>query len=278
MSMNLAAAKKALVAKPTLETNKGFGDSLAAAVENGEWIAAPVIPDEYGNRFVIQTSQGLPYIVLFTEEEHYRFEKGMSLMMSDINKIIDSIYESPYLAGFVLDPYTSPIFITREQLNDDTCRPDPRRIQRDWGTGIPEYRQTDLMTSLEVQQFALQIAHGFGLAPGGFEVIESTLNPQEPFSFAVRKNGQLYFVLVTSSIAPQRASLSPAEKQRLLAFAEKHQAKAIFIPVTIGACDSERFDAGLALIGDAYYSDFHGMYELSKDGSIELIKEEKNER
>ena len=186
MSMNLAAAKKALVANPTLETNKGFGDSLAAAVENGEWIAAPVIPDEYGNRFVIQTSQGLPYIVLFTEEEHYRFEKGMSLMMSDINKIIDSIYESPYLAGFVLDPYTSPIFITREQLNDDTCRPDPRRIQRDWGTGIPEYRQTDLMTSLEVQQFALQIAHGFGLAPGGFEVIESTLNPQEPFSFAVR--------------------------------------------------------------------------------------------
>ena len=51
MSMNLAAAKKALVANPTLETNKGFGDSLAAAVENGEWIAAPVIPDEYGNRF-----------------------------------------------------------------------------------------------------------------------------------------------------------------------------------------------------------------------------------
>ena len=188
-------------------------------------------------------------------------------MMSNINKIIDSIYESPYLAGFVLNPYTSPIFITREQLNDGTCRPDPRHMQRDWGTGIPEYRQTDLMTSLEVQQFALQIAHGFGLVPNGFEVIESTLNPQEPFSFAVRKDGQLYFVLVTSSVATQRAYLSPAEKQRLLAFSEKHQAKAIYIPVTIGACDSERFGAGLALVGDAYYSDFHG--------TLELIKEEK---
>lgn len=274
MGKDLAEAKRALTVNPTLETNKAFGDSLAAAVKNGEWIAVPVIPDERGNRLVIQANQGLPYVVFFTDEEHYHFEKGMSLMMTDINKIIDSIYESPHLGGFVLDPYTSPIFITREQLSDCTCRQDPRRTQRDWGKGIPEYSKNDLMTSREVQQFALQIAQGFGLMPGGFEVIESTLDPQEPFSFAARKGGQLYFVLVTSSVAPQKASLSPTKKQRLLAFAEKHNAKAIYIPVGIGACDSERFAAGLALVGDAYFSDYHGMYEASKDGSLELIKEE----
>lgn len=274
MGMNLAEAKRTLTAAPALKTNKAFGDALAAAVKNGEWIAAPVIPDERGNRFVIQTNQGLPYVVLFTEEEHYHFEKGMSLMMTDINKIIDSIYESPYLGGFVLDPYTSPLFITREQLSDCICLQDPRRTQRDWGKGIPEYSQTDLMTAHEVQQFVLQIARSFGLIPGGFEVIESTLDPQEAFSFAARKDGQLFFVLVTSSVAPQKASLSPLKKRQLLAFAQKHNAKAIYIPVGIGACDSERFAAGLALVGDAYYSDYHGMYEVLKDGTLELIKEE----
>ena len=274
MGMNLAEAKRTLTAAPALKTNKAFGDALAAAVKNGEWIAAPVIPDERGNRFVIQTNQGLPYVVLFTEEEHYHFEKGMSLMMTDINKIIDSIYESPYLGGFVLDPYTSPLFITREQLSDCICLQYPRRTQRDWGKGIPEYSQTDLMTAHEVQQFVLQIARSFGLIPGGFEVIESTLDPQEAFSFAARKDGQLFFVLVTSSVAPQKASLSPLKKRQLLAFAQKHNAKAIYIPVGIGACDSERFAAGLALVGDAYYSDYHGMYEVLKDGTLELIKEE----
>ena len=278
MGKDLAEAKRALTANPTSETNKAFGYALAEAVKNSEWIAVPVIPDERGNRLVIRTNQGLPYVVLFTDEEHYRFEKGMSLMMTDINKIIDSIYASPQLEGFALDPYTSPIFITREQLSDCTCRRDPRRTRRDWGKGIPEYSRTDLMTPREVQQFALQIAQGFGLMPGGFEVIESTLDPQEAFSFAARRDGQLYFVLVTSSVAPRKASLSPLKKQRLLAFAEKHQAKAVYIPVGIGACDSERFAAGLALVGDAYYSDFHGMYEVHKDGTVELMDDKEEEK
>ncbi len=274
MGNKLAEAKRALAATPTIETNKNFGNALAAAVKNSEWVAVPVISDERGNRLIIQENHGLPYVVVFTDEEHYHIEKGMSLMMTDINKIIDSIYESPHLGGFVLDPYTSPIFITREQLSNCTCRQDPRRTKRDWGKGIPEYSQNDLMTAHEVQQFALQIARGFGLMQNGFEVIESTLDPQEPFSFVARKNGQLYFVLVTSSVAPRKASLSEPKKQRLLAYAEMHQAKAIYIPVGIGACDSERFAAGLSLVGDAYYSDYHGMYEVSKDGSLELIKAE----
>ena len=51
-------------------------------------------------------------------------------------------------------------------------------------------------------------------------------------------------------------------------------AKALYIPVEIGTCNSERFAADLALVGDAYYSDYHGMYEVLKDGTLELIKED----
>ena len=266
MKMNLSEAKKVLVAGPTLAANESFGEALAVAVEKGEWIAAPVIPDARGNRLVIQTNKGLPYVVLFTDEEHYQFEKGMSLMMSDINKIIDSIYASPH-------PFTSPVYITRAQLNDCTCRKDPRLERRNWGRGIPNYKSEDIMTAVEVQKFAMQVSESFGLRHEGYQILESTLNSQDPFSFAVRKDGQLYFILVESSVAPQKPRLSQIKKDRLLAFAKKHQAKAIYIPVGIGACDSERFSAGLALIGDAYYADYHGMYEVSEDGALRLIND-----
>lgn len=274
MKTNLSKAKEALVAGPTLAINKSFGDALAAAVENGEWIAAPVIPDEHGNRLVIQTNKGRPYVVLFTGEDHYHSEKGMSLMMSDINKIIDSIYSSPHLEGFVLDPYTSPIYISRAQLNDTTSRMDPRLERRNWGKGIPKYLPEDLMTEVEVQKFAMQVSESFGLHHEGYQILESTLNPMDPFSYAARKDGQLYFILVESSVAPRKPSLSQIKKQRLLASARKHNAKAIYIPVGIGACDAERFSAGLALIGDAYYADYHGMYKVDEDGTVKLMDDE----
>ena len=271
MYKSLGKAKKALVAGPTLESNKSFGEALAVAVDKGEWIAAPVIPDEHGNRYVIQMNKGRPYIVLYSDEEHYHFEKGMSLMTTDINKIIDSIYESPDLEGLVIDPYTSPIFITRAQLSDSTSRQDPRLERRDWGEGIPDYQPTDLMTAVEVQKFAMQVSESFGLRHGGYQILESTLNPMDPFSFAARKGGQLYFVLVESSVAPRKPQLSQSKKTRLLSFSKKHQAKAIYIPVGIGACDAERFSASLALIGDAYYADYHGMYAVHEDGTLELM-------
>ena len=84
MEKSLGNAKKALVDRPTLETNKIFGEALAVAVDRGEWIAAPVIPNEHGNRYVIQMNKGRPYIVLYSDEEHYHFEKGISLMMTEV--------------------------------------------------------------------------------------------------------------------------------------------------------------------------------------------------
>ena len=198
--------------------------------------------------------------------------------MAGINKIIDSIYTSPQREDFVLDPYTAPVFISRAQLNECTSRQDPRLERRDWGKGIPDYKPEDLMTALEVQKFAMQIAEGFGLRHGGYQITESSLDPQDPFSFAAQKDGQLCFVLVESCVAPKKPALSDRKKQRLLAFAGRHQAKAIYIPIGIGACDAERFSAGLALIGDAYYSDYHGMYEVHKDGTVELMDDKEESK
>ena len=188
MSFNLAEAKRALVANPTLEANKIFGKALASAVSRGEWVAVPVVPDARGNKYSIILYGSRPYIVLFSDEEHYHFEQGTRLMMCDINKVIDNIYESPYLEGFVLDPYTASIYITRSQLNDSTARRDPRLERHNWGKGIPDYKPEDLMTDVEVQKFAMQIS--------SVSLLAFTL----PMCSILRNHGRI-FVVVTSANA-----------------------------------------------------------------------------
>lgn len=273
MKMTIAEAKEALITAPSLETNTHFSHALSEAVDKREWIAAPVVSDERGKKHILWRKNSSLYIVLFSSENHYRLEKDAELMMTDINRIIDCIYESTALEGFVLDPYTTPIFVSRSQLNICTRRKDPRLQKRDWGVGIPQYHSDDLMTAVEVQKFAMQIAENMGLTRNGFKVIEKTVDVQAPFSFAVRKDGELSFVLVRSSVAPKKPSFPQERKNLLIAYAKKHKAKAIYIPVGIGASDSERFNAGLTLIGDAYYANYHGMYEVHEDGSVSLMNE-----
>lgn len=136
-----------------------------------------------------------------------------------------------------------------------------RRIIKDWGLGIPQYNQNDLMTKEEIHDFALRILFNF-IHKDNYEILN--LNSEYGFnpSFVCKKDDILYAFIVKANIAPIHPTLSSSEKKQIIEFCQRKEMTPIFCPVSFGSTDSLRFDNSIALVGDAYYCNFKGFEEI----------------
>lgn len=148
--------------------------------------------------------------------------------------------------------------------------------RKDWGDGIPCYTEADIMTEEELLKFAMDIVAKYEFYGKGYDLVDWTSVPNVFPNVVLRKDGGLVFVVVKVAVAPNHATLSNFWKNAYAQKAKKdYGAKCFFAPVDIGACDAERFDAGLALRGDAFYANYKGLEELT--GDIPITQEEINQ-
>ena len=139
--------------------------------------------------------------------------------------------------------------------------------KRDWGGGIPNYNESDLMTSDELYDFALDIVAQFEIkAHDCYKPIDCNPSKDSFPSMVVEAKGRLIFILIEADIAPKMPKLSAERKEAFLKHCKKFNAEAFYAPVGFGACDAERFDKSIALRGDAYYANYTGLEPL--DGAV----------
>ena len=144
---------------------------------------------------------------------------------------------------------------------------------KDWGKGIPSYNESDLMTDEELIRFAMDIVAKYELNGNGYELVDWSCQPNVFPNIVLKKDEKLIFVVVKVAVAPNHATLSNFWKNSYAQKAKKdYGASCFFASVNIGACDAERFDAGLALRGDAFYANYNGLEELN--GDIPITQEE----
>ena len=134
--------------------------------------------------------------------------------------------------------------------------------QKDWGKGIPKYKEEDLMTQEELLDFAMQIVKQFELDKNGFELISANNKIGFYPNFVVKKDDILSFILVKADIAPRMPELTVEDRRIMLEQSKKFNAKPLYAPVGFGSTDSDRFDKSLALRGDEYYCNYVGLEEI----------------
>ena len=135
-------------------------------------------------------------------------------------------------------------------------------MEKDWGFGIPNYTREDIMTSSELLNFAMQIVFDYELKPSGYEIVASNDDINKTPNFIVKKDGQLFFIVVKAAIAPDMPTLNDDEKRYIKTNANKYDAKVFFAPVGFASTDADRFSKGLALRGDGFYSNYCGLEEI----------------
>ena len=131
-----------------------------------------------------------------------------------------------------------------------------------WRSGIPVYTQDDIMSEAELLDFAMKIVNEYEIMKNDFELIAANNNIDAVPNFVVKKDNELCFFIVKAAIAPNMPTLDDLQKEQYKYHAAKFNAKCYFAPVGFGSTDVERFDAGLALREDDYYTNYIGLKEL----------------
>ena len=111
------------------------------------------------------------------------------------------------------------------------------------------------------------------MEPNGYEVLSATNYLDKLPNMALKKDNQIYFILVEGAIAPNQPALDPQRKAVLLQQALKFDAICYYASVAFGSHDEDRFNASLALKGDEYYSNYIGLQLVEGVNPEELITE-----
>ena len=263
--MTLAEAKQLLLENDTQENRDHFLEAFAALVNTSQQVYVPVQREVGRIRPMFAQHKGEIYAAMYSSYDAANDaslkpdgSKGTAYGALAAPALMDLLYSSPRFAGILVDPGEQELPLPRRLLHERTVCKDPRLEKRDWGIGLPDYSKADLAVIEELMDLAME-AVASAAADNGFEPVDSCSSPVYMPNYILRKDGELYFVLVEVAIAPSVPSLREEKKRALLECAAKHGAHSLYAPVAIGSRDQARFEAGLVLAGDDFLLNLMGL-------------------
>lgn len=251
-------AKKRMYALRTVESERTFYKIFAELVESGAWVSAPV----NDKQLVISPFRGGHYIAIYSDMNARVAGDSKDVITTDINKFIDILYDNPHLLGIVVDPNKDPFLINRKTIHKLTVRKDPRLQIKDWGAGIPNYTEKDLMTEEELLDFGMDVVGEHYIAKNGFTILETHTGVNGFPNYALEKDGVVYLMKVAVGIT-DKPILTQQDREFYLSACKRFNAKCLYAPLAIVSSDEERAAKGIALYGDGYYANFSDVEELN---------------
>ena len=188
----------------------------------------------------------------------------------DINYVVSSIFGSKHVGGLAIDPF-QPIglYLPKDMLlkilihgmyedqNNGGCE------KREWGIGIPDYTEDDLMTKGELLNFAMQLIIDRELKENGYTVVSATDNTNAIANIVARKDEDYYLIAVTGYCDYEEPEIDLERRLKLQSLGDTFNASCYYAPVGFRSCtDLLRFNQCLALKGDGFYSKYEGLKEV----------------
>ncbi len=266
---DLTLAIEKLESNTSVENQENFAKTLTRYVEGGTWIHMPIRRDERGYRLKIVESRGNHYAAMCSDCDKVKKDIGFETFSTDINKFIEPVFENESIDGIVINPYTNPLFLDKGFLlkcllhAKYTTQKNVASPPRNWGEGIPQYTEKDLMSKGEIQNFALHtVLDNDADVQNKFQFISANDNPDAIPNLILCSKTGFAFVLVKGYTTMKEPDLSKDEKNMLLELGKKYNAECYFAPVGFGSADSARFEAELALRGDGFYCKYLGFQKV----------------
>lgn len=258
MSENLKKLKEDLISGKD-PVNVKFFKELRKVIDNKESVYLPCKKDKTGENISIYNDYGLKYIELYSGKPDNK--DSSEVISTDINKIIDILYENKNLNGIVFDADNDKLEISRGELSDFSNRKDPRLEPRYWEPGIPKYKDDDLMTEDEIFSMGINTIVRY-LIDEEYKILDIINNYRVISNILAVKDNKRYVIDVDVAISPKVPKQDKEDKDKLLKFCKENESSPLYASMSFGAADKERYEKGLALIGDEFYCKFDGIEEI----------------
>lgn len=262
----LKAAVLRLRSNPSEENAAAFAAALKALVDDGAWVHMPCRDDNGKCELQIIESRGMHFAAMFSDPSEVRKSDKYDMIITDINKLLDPVFQNDGIDGIILDPFTSSLCLEKKFLlkcllhggcSKYTCNDEGKR---DWGNGIPEYADDDVMTPEEIMSFAMQvIMNADERCLQGYRPVSVCDFPDVIPSMIYEKDGRFAFVYVKGNVGLKEPELSYEETEKLTALGRKYNAACFWSPVSFLSTDAARSAEELALRGDGYYCSYRGL-------------------
>lgn len=132
---------------------------------------------------------------------------------------------------------------------------------KDWGQGIPNYTEDDVLKGVELHAFCTNVV-AESMQDEGY-TIEGVVLEHAPTQVIANKDGIRYAVIVAGGIFPQEGRVSLAMKKQFASFCQKQGIVPMFASVGLMSQDAQRAYARLALKYDGYRIRYTGAVDLS---------------
>ena len=265
----LTLAIEKLESNASVQNQENFAKILNHYVESSTWIYMPTHQDANGFRLKIVESRGNHYAAICSDFDKIKKDIGFDSLQTDINKVIEAVFGNENIDGIVINPYTSPLFLDKGFLLKCLIHakyPTQKNAgspPRNWGEGIPKYSENDLMSKGELQNFSLHtVLDNDEDIRNGFDFVSANDNPDVIPNLILSSNNRFAFVFVKGYTTITEPGLSEHEKQTLLELSQKYHADCFYALVGFLSTDPARFEAELALKGDAFYCKYLGLQKV----------------
>ncbi len=236
---------------------------LKEYVDTGVWVPIPTVSDGKGNQLRIINTNGKSFAAIYSDPSEVKANTEM--MTTDINKLLDPVFENTEIAGIIIDPDTTSLCIEKgfflkcilhgylpSSKNGGTP-------QRDWGKGIPAYKDSDLMSEGELLNFAMHTVLDYEETLKPYHPVSACDHPEAIAHLVFEDEGQFILVYVKGYCAFEKPPVPTMIKDTLLDYSRRFNAMCYYAPVGFGSTDEERFGACLALKGDGFYANYRGL-------------------
>ena len=260
-----------LAATKLLEENnpaniRAFSRILGTCINEKVWLHMPVIPDEHGEQLVLLESRGKSYAAVYSDPSQ-ALAKGR-ILWTDINNLIDPVFATPDIAGIVIDPETTVLYLDKRFILKAALHARyPGLInngspKKDWGAGIPSYQEADVMTADEMLNFAIQTVVNYDKELSLYQPISVCDHPEATPNLIYQHRDEFIFVDVVGYCAKDEPGLSAQKRELLLSLGRKYHAKCYYAAVGFLPIDAQRCAANLPLRGDGFYANYRGLQEI----------------
>jgi len=239
---------------------------LKEYIDNSKCMLVPYKPENNGYRNRIVFERGGMFVAIYSDDSEV--QSSEDVMMLDINEVMTTVFHDSQVAGIIIDPNTTGLCLEKGFLLKCIFHgylPQthyPATPPKDWGIGIPEYTQSDLMSDGELLNFAIHTVLDCEEKRHDLSIISACDHLNALPNLILEYDGHLAFVIVKGYCAEATPALSNETLNLLRNYSKCFDATCYYAPVGFGSTDASRFDAWIALKGDGFYAKYTGLTKL----------------
>lgn len=91
-----------------------FFDTFQKHIDDEIWLPIPTIKDDNGYQLILIEESGKVYAALYSS--HTEAQRECSIVMTDLHKLLDPVFDNPAIDGIVIDPDTHLLFLEKDFL------------------------------------------------------------------------------------------------------------------------------------------------------------------